>query len=75
MIKNINGWGILAIECNILHNCWINNGIYFFNSVSTFDYLDFPTEWLKNFDKPALYSINVEKIAFLSIENICNSVR
>jgi pyruvate dehydrogenase E1 component beta subunit len=42
---------------------------------SAFDYLDAPLERITGFDVPTPYAINIEKLAFPSVDNIVNSVR
>ena len=42
---------------------------------SAFDYLDAPLERITGFDVPTPYAINIEKMAFPSVDNIVNTVR
>lgn len=41
---------------------------------SAFDYLDAPLERITGFEVPTPYAINIEKLAFPSVENIVNAV-
>ena len=40
---------------------------------SAFDYLDAPLERITGFEVPTPYAINIEKLAFPSVENIVNA--
>jgi len=55
----------------LLPSAW---NVRFINVASAFDYLDAPLERITGFEVPTPYAINIEKLAFPSVENIVNAV-